>query len=60
VDIYFIYQQMDIGIKTVEKKVFCLVKKPLIEQEKIFLKKLDEYQGKEETNDDVTIVGFKI
>ncbi|MDB2563004.1 SpoIIE family protein phosphatase, partial [Sulfurimonas sp.] len=34
--------------------------KPMLNQEEIFLDKLNAYQGNEETNDDITIVGFKI
>jgi len=34
--------------------------KPMNEQEKDFLNTLDEYQGNEERNDDVTVVGFQI
>jgi len=34
--------------------------KTMADQQEIFLNKLEEYQGKEETNDDITLVGFKI
>ena len=32
----------------------------LVDQQEIFLNKLTEYQGNEETNDDITLVSFKI
>jgi len=32
----------------------------MADQQEVFLYTLDEYQGNEETNDDVTLVGFKI
>ena len=35
-------------------------KKSMADQQEVFLNELDAYQGKEETNDDVTLVGFKI
>ncbi len=35
-------------------------KKTLVQQQEIFLEKLTEYQGNEETNDDVTLIGFII
>jgi len=35
-------------------------KKSMADQQEVFLNELDAYQGEEETNDDVTLVGFKI
>ncbi|MBL0708593.1 MAG: transporter substrate-binding domain-containing protein [Sulfurimonas sp.] len=32
----------------------------MADQQEVFLNKLDEYQGDEETNDDITLIGFKI
>lgn len=32
----------------------------MLDQQKVFLNELDAYQGNEETNDDVTVIGFKI
>jgi len=33
---------------------------PMAEQQEVFLNELDAYQGKEETNDDVTLVGLRV
>ena len=32
----------------------------MADQQEVFLNELDAYQGNEETNDDVTLIGFKI
>ena len=34
--------------------------KVMLEQQEIFLNELDSYQGNEESNDDITLIGFKI
>jgi len=33
---------------------------PMADQQEVFLNELDAYQGKEETNDDVTLVGLRV
>jgi len=32
----------------------------MADQQEVFLNELDAYQGKEETNDDVTLVGLRV
>ncbi len=48
------------GKKAFKKIIEEYHNETMADQQEIFLNKLDEYQGNEETNDDVTLVGFKI
>ena len=48
------------GKKSFKKIIEEYHNETMADQQEVFLGKLDEYQGDEETNDDVTLVGFKI
>jgi PAS domain S-box-containing protein len=48
------------GKKRFENLILEYKDEPMADQQEVFLNELDAYQGNEETNDDVTLVGFKI
>ena len=49
-----------LGKKRFKKIIEEYNKESMIDQQKIFLAKLNSYQDEEERNDDVTLIGFKI
>ena len=49
-----------LGKKRFKEIISKSYKETMADQKEIFLSELDRYQGKEERNDDVTLIGFKI
>ncbi len=48
------------GKRRFKQNIEKYYKETFVKQKDIFLKELDNYQGKEERNDDITLLGFEI